>query len=97
MTLTSASTLAQCQAAYDDNASYEEEASPTKARAFITACRVLIRRIPRRATHGGRGGEEVEMAVEAYRQEINEAKRWLAVHGTSAAGVTVASFENFRT
>jgi hypothetical protein len=45
--LTSTSTDAQVFAAYDDNASYAEDNSPAKARAFITACRILLRRVPK--------------------------------------------------
>jgi hypothetical protein len=45
-TLTAASTLAQVEASYDNNASYAEDNSPTKAKAFVTACRFLLRRLP---------------------------------------------------
>lgn len=47
--LTSASTLAQVEASYDDNASYAEDASVAKAKAFVTACRILLRRLPAEA------------------------------------------------
>ena len=42
-TLNGSSTLAQVQAAYDDNASYAEDSSVSKCRAFLTACRILLR------------------------------------------------------
>ena len=45
-TLTSASTLAQVQAAYADNASYVEDNSVAKCRAFITACTILLLKLP---------------------------------------------------
>jgi hypothetical protein len=45
-TLNGNSTDAEVWAAYDDNASYEEHGSRTKALALVTACRVLWRRLP---------------------------------------------------
>jgi hypothetical protein len=45
-TLSSNSTDAEVWAAYDDNASYEEDASRAKALAFVTVGRILRRRIP---------------------------------------------------
>jgi len=95
-TLSTASTRAEIEAAYDDNASYAEDASPTKARAFITACRLLIRITPKRAAKGGRGEGELELGVEFFRQEIRDAQRWLALNGTSAQPIKHPSFENFR-
>jgi hypothetical protein len=95
-TLSSSSTLAEIQAAYDDNASYEEDGDATKAAAFITACRMLLRRIPRRVSHGGRGAEEIETSPEQLREDIADAHRWLCAHGGNRRPVTVASFENFR-
>jgi hypothetical protein len=41
-TLDSTSTLSEILAAYADNASYAEDGSATKARSFITACRLLL-------------------------------------------------------
>lgn len=80
-TLTSASTLEAVQAAYDDNASYAEDNSPAKARLFITACRILIRREPRWIKHGNR--HEIQLNV--LRDELREAQAWLsaAAAGTS--------------
>ena len=40
-TLDSTSTLGQVESAYADNASYAEDNSVDKARAFVTACRLL--------------------------------------------------------
>lgn len=100
-TLSSASTLAQVQAAYDDNASYAEDNSVAKCKAFITACRMLIRRTPVRAVHGGRGaGEELESSIELIRKELEAAKGWLAESGDSdeggAGGVRHFSFAEYR-
>lgn len=82
-TLSSASTPAQVQAAYADNASYMEDGSPTKARTFITACRMLLLQLPARAEHG-RGGR-IEMNVTLLREQIDEARRWLATSPAAGA------------
>ena len=58
-TLSSASTLTEVEAAYDDNASYAEDASVAKAKAFVTACRFLIRRLP-----GSGGTRESHLSLE---------------------------------
>ena len=99
-TLSSASTLAQVQAAYDDNASYAEDASVSKCKTFITACRLLLRRMPARSVHGGRGsGEEVETTVGLIQTEMREAQSWLAGNdttGTGAGGVRHYDFSGYR-
>lgn len=55
-TLNSSSTDAEVWAAYDDNASYEEDGSRAKALAFLTACRILRRRLP---ISGSRDGQSI--------------------------------------
>jgi hypothetical protein len=82
--LTGTSTDAEVWAAYDDNASYQEDASAAKANAFISACRILRRRTPLSA---GRGGQS--MSFESLGAEIDAAQRWLAANpSTSGAGST---------
>jgi len=76
-TLSSTSTLAEVQAAYDDNASYAEDASAGKAAAFITACRILLRRMPKRAVDG-KSGQEIENEMLLLRKEMDAAQQWLA-------------------
>jgi hypothetical protein len=100
-TLNSTSTRAEVVAAYDDNASYAEDGSVAKCKAFITACRFMLNpgRYLRRASSGGRGGEEFEVGFEQIREEIEAAKRWLACRADVAdggAGVKHLSFERFR-
>lgn len=94
-TLTGTSTEAQCWATYDDNASYEEDSSVTKARAFITACRILIRRRP---TAIGRG--ERSTSLESLREELKAAQSWLetatAAASSSGGRVRYLAMENFR-
>lgn len=84
-TLTSSSTLAEVQDAYDDNASYAEDESVGKAAAFMTAVRILLRRMPKRQVFGGRGGQELESEMGLLRAELEDARRWVASHSGGAA------------
>lgn len=96
-TLDSSSSREQMLAAYYDNASYEEDASASKAAAFITACRFLLRQDPKRSR---KGESEVELDPAVIRQELLDARFWLSAHDTSAAAnrsrVMHPSFDNFR-
>lgn len=74
MAIDSSSTLAEVQAAYDDNASYAEDGSATKCRAFLTAARILLRRVPAE-TNSREGG--VRFSLELIRDEIQRATEWL--------------------
>ena len=94
--LDSSSTFDEVYAAYADNASYCEDGSVAKARGFITACRLLLLQLPRRATHGGRGAEEVEMDVQRIQDELKAAKQWLVVNDGSSSTTRFASFEYLR-
>lgn len=100
-TLTSASTYAQIQAAYRDNASYAEDHSVAKAKAFVTACRFLLLELPRSA---GTPQAETTTAIDLIQKEKTAAEEWLGANdvdtgaGASARGpsTSVASFRNFR-
>ncbi|MGA2032310.1 MAG: hypothetical protein ABSG68_08655 [Thermoguttaceae bacterium] len=76
--LNSASSLDDIRAAYADNASYAEDHDTGKCRRFITACRLLLLDLPKRASHGGTSAEEVELDLEVLRGEIQHAQSWLA-------------------
>jgi hypothetical protein len=95
--ITSASTLAEVQAAYDDNASYAEDNSVTKARAFETAAMVLLRREPQQA---GRNGTAFTLDKQSVREELARVRSWLSArnqaNGSSGATSRHLSFENFR-
>jgi hypothetical protein len=91
------STLAEVRAAYDDNASYEEERSIEKTKAFITACRILLRRMPQGAGIGG--GGYISLSPSTIRDELRAAQRWLASNATAAdggPGARAFSIEGFR-
>lgn len=93
-TLTSSSTDAEVWAAYDDNASYEEDASRTKCLAFITACRILIRR---RAVRLNRADQGKDFDAEGLHAEMSRARSWLQLHPASdTASVRYGDLENFR-
>lgn len=92
-TLGAGSDLNEVLDAYAANASYDEDASVTKARAFATACRILLVRLP---TASQIGGASVSMDVSLIRQELNRAQQWLSTRSDNTGGVRVASFENFR-
>ena len=94
-TLTSSSTDAEVNAAYDDNASYAEDSSATKAAAFITACRFLLRRMAKTAGHGP---ATLTLSPELVLQEMRAAQAWLAANPTDTnAGVIHYSFNEMRT
>lgn len=94
-TLSSSSTWTEVKAAYDDNASYEEDGSASKARAFITACRIILRRL---ATRAQNGDQEVEFNTNLIQEEMKAAKTFVTTvdPSTNTGGVTFASFSDFR-
>jgi hypothetical protein len=98
-TLTSASTDTEVESAYDDNASYAEDNSLAKARAFVTACRLLIRRVPGQL---GTSGHARTFDMELLQNEMTTAQEWITTHagasGESDAGprCTRVDFRDFR-
>ncbi len=100
MPISSTSTLAEVEAAYDDNASYEEDSSIPKCRAFQTAIRILLRRLP---TESGTRETNARWDMALLSKELERAQCWQAANddGTSdnsnaAPYVKRVSFENFR-
>ena len=95
-TLSSSSTDAEVKAAYDDNASYGEDDSTAKAAIFITACRMLLRRMPKVAIHGGKlDAREIQQDLQLIADQMTAAQQWSAARNT-AGQVKRLSFENFR-
>lgn len=95
-TLNSASTRDEMLAAYNDNASYSEDGDAAKARAFITACRCLLMKTPRRVARGGPASEEIEMEPRLLMDQIEEARRWLSVNASQRESVAFSDFSDFR-
>lgn len=99
ISITSASTLAEVIAEYEDNCDYDVNNSTTKAKNFIIACRFLLRRNPNEVAHGS---GRVRIEPQALMSELEKAEGWLKTNdATSAAGpkgyVKHASFRSFRT
>lgn len=100
-TLSSSSSYSEIRAAYLDNASYEEDSSPAKARVFITACRMLLLLLST-SSQDHAGGARREFDVDQIRREQERAQNWLAnnntASGTLAAGGNVrhADLRGFR-
>ena len=98
-TLNSASTLAQVEAAYADNASYAEDNSVAKARAFC-GVPVLLGYFNTSSRHAVTA--QLQTAVDLVQAEKKAAEEWVEAHdtgSTSTAGgprVTRVSFENSR-
>ncbi len=84
-TLSSASTVAEIEAAVLDNVSYEEDGSTAKAKALLTACNAWLVTHPRAS---GKGGANFQLAPEEVRFIAEQARRWLATNDTTVnAGV----------
>lgn len=82
-TLSSASTDQAVWDSFDDNASFEEDQSATKAAAFVTACRILLRRRPQSTSVDG---TTVSFDGGAIEKELMRAQKWLAANRSNAAG-----------
>jgi len=91
--LDSSSTLAQIRASYADNAGYGEDASPVMAAAFVTACRLLLLKLPKRSVHGGRGAEEIELELGQIRIELDQARQWIALNCSTVPAVRHVDFQ----
>jgi len=74
-TLSSASTLTQIENAYLDNASYAEDRSTAKAKIFITACRMLIFKLP---SAQAKGANSLAYNRNLLQSELDRAQAWLA-------------------
>ena len=95
-TLSSSSTLAQVEAEYDDNASWFEDQSLTKAKAFVTACTILLRRLYRLQS---KGANTLGFDPERIEEQRKEAKEWLTLNDPNnlrRIRVSQASLQNNR-
>ena len=80
-------TLASLISDYESNADFDETASATKAKAFVTVCRKLLVKLARGVQTGGAGGERVEMDPRLIREEMLAAKKWLLSTDAGASAV----------
>ena len=101
-TITSTSTIADIEAAYLTNLSYEEDASVSKGKAFVSACRAILAIRPEEAVKGGGGksGSSLRFNVAAVQAQLEACQRWLAANddtGSDSSGsVRHVDFANFR-
>ena len=99
MALTSSSTDAQVDSAFEDNADYDVAASGgvQKAKDFVHACRILIRR---RAGGANSGSEGVDYAenIRSIKEQMTAAQDWLAINDDdkSRGEVVEAGLQYFR-
>lgn len=93
-TLSSTSTDAEVNAAYDDNASYAEDDSLSKAKAFRTAVSLLIRRVLADST---KGDKSLRFDREALQRQLDEVAAYISTNDiTTNPAVTYASFAGLR-
>ena len=93
-TLSSSSTDQQVWDSFDDNASFEEDGSASKAAAFVTACRILLRRRPQSTSVDG---TTVSFDGGAIEKEMLRAQKWQAANRANAAGgVRYINFSGIR-
>ena len=72
MALSSSSTIAQIDAAIEDNASYDVAGDVAKCKAYIVALRFKINRLSKRSVKGGRGGQfEVEEELRVTKEMLD--------------------------
>ncbi len=94
-TLSSSSTYEEVKAAYQDNASYREDESRTKALAFITACIFLADLLPISTSRDGQSTSR-----ESLLEQQHKAEAWLTANpGSSGSGslrVRFGDFQDFR-
>lgn len=96
-TLTSSSTAGEIEAAYLDNASYEEDGSVAKARAFITACRFKIHLLADSAASPQ--GHQASIRTEKYQREIEAAQSFIRASADvteGGSGAVYLGVEDYR-
>lgn len=95
MAVTSASTLAAVEAQFDDNADYDIEGSAAKAKLFIQAGRILLRRYRSSASQRGTTFSRDMGALEA---QLDAAVTWYRAKTGSAAngGISLVDLREAR-
>lgn len=84
--VSSSSTDAQVIAAIEDNASYREDESEPKCRAYITACRIYLRR--NLITQVSTDGTSTTINSQLIRDELQTAIKWLDAFAAGGLGST---------
>ena len=83
--------MPELNALWDDNSSWFEDKSVTKANAIVTIGTIMLRRVPKRARHGGGGGggEELERDPENIRSAMEKAEAFVQASGSGTSGPRV--------
>jgi len=92
-TLSKSSTDQDVWDAYDDNASYREDGSASKAAIFVTACEILLRRRPERISTSGYAVDFDSLRIESA---LDRAIGWESTNASSGESVRHASFSRMR-
>lgn len=87
------STIEEIEKSYLDNASYGETLDFGMCRAFITACRALIIRLPATAT---KGMNSLSFRLESVQQELERAQEWLEQRSRSDSPMYPTTNADFR-
>lgn len=86
--------LETVQQAYLDNADYEEVASVTKAKVFVSACRKLLLLLPQMTRQASRF--ELQIDTKVIPEALKHAKDWISsVSGSAAGAVRAFSLTDF--
>lgn len=89
MSLSSASTLAQVQAEYDDTACFEETDDFDAAKRHMTAIRILLRR-EFKSTAGA--GLSVVKNAELLQRELERTHAWIIEHAPGEGSADILYF-----
>lgn len=92
-TLTQDSTFAEIRNEYATTASYHEDNSVAKARRFVTACRLLLLRLPKSSGHGA---SRADMNPDMIERQLLDAERFVVGASGTNSGVKHLSFRSFR-
>ena len=86
-TLSSSSTDTQVRAALDDNASFEEDASTTKAKAYLTALLIWQRRLSEAASASD-ASQSIVRDLKWVDERYQRTKAWLEENGVSSVSTS---------
>lgn len=97
MTLDGNSTMTEVEQEYDDTASYSETYDVAKAKRFVTAVRILLRRM---YSQQNQNDTSLSSRIDLLRDELRDAQDFINKRDPDAASpqprVTFADFAGFR-
>lgn len=93
-TVDSTSSRSEVQAAMADNASYSEDNSVAKARAYVTACNVWLVMYAFDESQQGNSGTRMRMDSlnRSIRAGMEKAERWIANQPASSPATSYAGY-----